>query len=488
MKKIPHWIDGRLVENTGKPLPVYNPSTGEVCAEVCVADEAIIQQAIESSQKAFQAWSKTTPAQRTALIFRFKNLLDESIDEIAEIVTREHGKTFIESKGSTQRGIDVVNQVCGLPQLLVGRYLANVSTEIDSYSMRQPLGVCLGITPFNFPAMIPLWMFPMAIACGNTFILKPSEKDPSCAMKLAELAKKAGIPDGVVNVIHGDRHTVEALITHPGIEAVSFVGSSAVAEHVHQTASLHHKRVQAFGGAKNHAIVMPDAEMNSTADLIVQAAYGSVGERCMAISVAVAVGDQTADALIAAMKPKIEAIKVGDGMQAETTLGPLITKEHHERVSAYIASGKKEGAVLCLDFEKSVPANLAKGFFMGPCLFDHVKRDMKIYQDEIFGPVLCVMRVKTKEEALQLINDNPYGNGTAIFTRDGYTGRWFAENVQAGMVGINVPVPVPVPQHSFGGWKRSVFADTSMFGPDAIHFYTKLKTVTARWVKTEVSA
>ncbi len=486
MNKIQHWIDGRLVEGGGKTLPVYNPALGEVCAEVVVADEAIIEQAIKSSQQAFESWSKTTPAQRAALISKFKILLDESVSELADIVTREHGKTFIESKGSVQRGIDVVNQVCGLPQLLVGRYFANVSTDIDSYSMRQPLGVCLGITPFNFPAMIPLWMFPMAIACGNTFILKPSEKDPSCAIKLAELAKKAGIPDGVVNVVHGDKNTVDALLKHPGITAVSFVGSSAVAETVHQTASLHHKRVQAFGGAKNHAIVMPDAEMNSTADLIVQAAYGSVGERCMAISVAVAVGDKTADALIQAMRPKIEAIKVGVGTNAETTLGPLITAEHHKRVSTYIQSGKSEGAVLVIDLEKNVPADLTKGFFMGPCLFDHVKRDMKIYQDEIFGPVLCVMRVKTKEEALKLINENPYGNGSAIFTRDGYTARWFAENVEAGMVGINVPVPVPVPQQSFGGWKRSVFADTSMFGPDAIHFYTKLKTVTERWPTSEV--
>ena len=472
MNRIPHWINGEVVTSTGASLPVYSPADGQVIAEVSIANEAVVNQAVFAANAAFETWSLTTPSQRAAILFRFKALLDEHIDELAAIVTREHGKFLVEAKGSVQRGIDVVNQVCGTPQLLSGRYLANVSSDIDSYSLRQPVGVCLGITPFNFPAMIPLWMFPLAIACGNTFILKPSEKDPSCALKLAELAKEAGVPDGVVNVVNGDHTTVDLLLKHAGIQAVSFVGSSTVAEKIYHTAITHHKRAQTFGGAKNHAVVMPDADIKNAADVIVQAAYGSSGERCMAISVVVAVGDHTADKLIEAMRPLIQSFKVS----------PLITAAHRERVRDYIHSGKEEGAVLVLDQEATAFMAEKPGFHLGACLFDHVKRHMKIYREEIFGPVLCVMRVNTKEEAIELVNEHEYGNGTAIFTRDGYTANWFATHVQAGMVGVNVPVPVPVAQHSFGGWKRSSFSDTSMFGPDAIHFFTKLKTVTERWM------
>lgn len=487
MNIIPHWIHGAPIEGTGAGLPVYNPARGTVSANVTVADSDLVDQAVTSAQNAFTTWSLLTATQRTAIIFRFKQLLDQHMDELAAIVTQEHGKTLLEAKGSVQRGIDVVNQVCGLPQLLTGRYLPHVASDIDSYSMRQPLGVCVGITPFNFPAMIPLWMFPMAIACGNTFILKPSEKDPSCALKLAQLAKQAGVPDGVINVLHGNHLTVDLLLKHPGVQAVSFVGSSQVAEHVYHTAITHHKRAQAFGGAKNHAVVMPDADMAWTADSIVQAAYGSAGERCMAISVAVAVGDDTADRLIAAMTPKIQSMTIGDGTDPKTILGPLITDAHRNKVRDYVKVGQSEGAKLVLNLQDNIPKACEAGFFMGPCLFDHVMPNMHIYREEIFGPVLCVMRVKTKEEALACVNAHEYGNGTAIFTRDGYAANWFAEKVHVGMVGINVPVPVPVAQHSFGGWKRSSFGDTSMFGPEVISFYTKLKTVTARWTPKEAS-
>lgn len=482
MDVIPHWINGKAIQAKSVVLPVFNPALGQAIAEVGVADTVLVNEAVSAAKAAFLTWSQTTPTQRAAILFNYKVLLDEHIDELAALVTREHGKTLIEAKGSIQRGIDVVSQVCGIPQLLAGRYTANVSSEMNAYSLRQPLGVCVGITPFNFPAMIALWMFPMSIACGNTFILKPSEKDPSCAVKLAELAKLAGVPDGVVNVMHGDHTTVDLLIKHADVQAVSFVGSSKVAEQVYHTAIMHHKRAQTFGGAKNHAIVMPDADLAYTAEMLVQAAYGSAGERCMAISVAVVVGNETADQLIQLMHPKIKALCLGDGRETRTTLGPLITAVHRERVREYIKSGIDEGAKLCLDLQNAIPEALTSGFFMGPCLFDEVQSTMKIYREEIFGPVLCVMRVNTKEEALQLINDHEYGNGTAIFTRDGYVADWFAKHVQAGMVGVNVPIPVPVAQHSFGGWKRSSFTDTSMFGPDAVHFFTKLKTVTERWM------
>ncbi|HEX4045401.1 MAG TPA: CoA-acylating methylmalonate-semialdehyde dehydrogenase, partial [Gammaproteobacteria bacterium] len=408
-------------------------------------------------------------------------LLDQHIEKCAALITQEHGKTLAEAISSVQRGIDVVDYTCGIPAHLKGSFAEEVATGIDTYSLRQPLGVCVGITPFNFPGMIPLWMFPMAVACGNTFILKPSEKDPSCSLFLAELAKTAGFPDGVINVIQGDSETVNALLIHPLVKAVSFVGSSTVAEHVYKTAITHNKRAQAFGGAKNHCIVMPDADLDIVADQLVAAAYGCAGERCMAISVVIVVGDKTADQLINKMRPLIMQLKVGPGDEQQTDIGPLITQQHWQRVYEYIELGKQEGAQLIIDGSQDKPAAHKTGFFIGACLFDQVKPSMRIYREEIFGPVLCVLRVPDLASGIQLINTHEYGNGAAIFTRDGYTARTFAEQAQAGMIGINAPIPVPVAYHSFGGWKRSFFADIGMYGDEAVRFYTKLKTVTQRW-------
>lgn len=478
---VPHFINGQTKKTSGRKLDIYNPASGKIVGNINVADQTIIQEAVDAAQNAFNQWSKTTPSQRAKILFKFKALLDNEIKNLAQLVTQEHGKTLPEAVGSVQRGIDVVDYACGIPSHLKGSFAEEVASQIDCYSLHQPLGVCAGITPFNFPAMIPLWMFPMAIACGNTFILKPSEKDPSCSLRLVELAQKAGVPDGVVNVVHGDKETVDGLLHHPSIRAISFVGSTPVAEYVYKTATAQHKRVQAFGGAKNHCIVMPDANLDETADAIVASAYGSAGERCMAISVVVAVGDEIADALIQKMKPKIEMLKIGPGTEPNIDMGPLVTKQHWDRVKSYIDLGKKEGAKLVIDHSDYQSKEAPDGFFMGACLFDHVKPEMRIYKEEIFGPVLCLIRVKNFDTALHLINDHEFGNGTALFTRDGYTARTFAENVQVGMVGINVPVPVPVAYHSFGGWKRSIFSDIGMYGSEAIRFYTKLKTVTERW-------
>jgi len=477
---VPHLINGKNITTSNRKLDIFNPATGEVAGHVDVANAATVNQAILAAKTAFPTWAAKPANARGKILFKFKTLLDDNINELAKLVTNEHGKTLAEAVGSVQRGIDVVEYACGISAHLKGSFSEEAATNVDCYSMYQPLGVCIGITPFNFPAMIPLWMFPMAIACGNTFVIKPSEKDPSCAMRLVELAQEAGVPEGVVNVIHGDKETVDALIKHPEVQAVSFVGSSQIAEYIHHTASANNKRVQAFGGAKNHCIVMPDADMVIAARAIVESAYGAAGERCMAISAIVAVGDKTADELIAKMLPKIKAIKVGPGME-QVEMGPLVTKEHWQKVKSYIDTGKKEGAKLVLDGGDFQHPTASKGFFMGCSLFDHVTPSMRIYQDEIFGPVLCVVRVNSFEEGLQLVNDHPYGNGASIYTRDGYTARTFAEQVQAGMVGINVPIPVPVPYHSFGGWKRSIFSDIGMYGQEAVRFYTKLKTVTARW-------
>lgn len=482
---VPHLINGEKLQLEKRKLDIYNPSNGEVAGYVSVADQEVVDQAVASALKAFPAWSATPSTQRAKILFRFKALLDENLKELAVLVTQEHGKTLIEAAGSVQRGIDVVEFACGIPSHLKGDFAEEVASGIDSYSMRQPLGVCVGITPFNFPGMIPLWMFPLAIACGNTFVLKPSEKVPSCALKIVELAKKAGVPDGVVNVVQGDKETVDALITHKDVNAVSFVGSSAIAEYVYKTAINHNKRVQAFGGAKNHCLVMPDADLDQAVEAIVLAAFGSSGERCMAISVVVTIDDKTADALVEKFKPRIQALKVGMGTTANIDIGPLITKAHWEKVKSYVDLGKKEGAKVILDGSDLEVTEAKNGFFMGPCLFDHVKPNMRIYQEEIFGPVLIVVRMNNFDSALQMINQHDYGNGTAIYTRDGYTARVFAEKVQVGMVGINVPVPVPVPSHSFGGWKRSIFSDIGMYGPEAVRFYTKLKTVTARWYPKE---
>lgn len=477
--EVPHFINGKTLISGSKKLDVYNPAQGEKIGVVGVADQAIVEQAVLAAKTAFGAWSATTAQQRAKILFRYKALLDQHLPDIAKLLTLEHGKTLTEATGSIQRGIDVLEFACGMPSHLKGEFAEEVSQGMDCYSMHQPLGVCVGITPFNFPAMIPLWMFPIAIACGNTFIIKPSEKDPSCVIKLAELAKEAGVPDGVVNVLQGDKDTVQALITHPDVNAVSFVGSSAVAKQVYQTSILHGKRAQAFGGAKNHCVVMPDADLDQAANDLVLSAYGSAGERCMAISVVVAVGDDVADALIKKMQTKIEKFNLD--------MSPLITAEHWQRVKSYVELGIKEGASLIMNGLETKPSAQANGFYMGCSLFDHVKPTMRVYQEEIFGPVLCIIRVPDLAAAIQCINTHSYANGTAIYTASGYHARHFAEKIQVGMVGINVSVPVPVPQHSFGGWKQSIFADIGMFGPEAIRFYTKLKTVTARWLKRTTS-
>lgn len=479
--EVPHIINGKAIVSKERQLDIHDPALGEVIGRVGVANQTIVANAVSAAKTAFQSWAQMPVTQRAKIMFRYKSLLDQHVNELAKIVTREHGKTILEAVGSVQRGIDVVDFACGMPAHLKGEFSEEVAAGMDTYSMRQPLGVCVGVTPFNFPAMIPLWMFPMAITCGNTFILKPSEKDPSCSVKLLELAHAAGVPDGVVNLVNGDKETVDALITHPDVKAVSFVGSSAVAEQVYQTAIAHGKRAQAFGGAKNHCLVMPDADLEQAATAIALSAFGSAGERCMALSVILAVGDQTADALVAKLETKIKQFKIGQGDQDHIDIGPLISEPHWQRVKAYIESGKQEGAVLHIDGSQYKPAENQAGYFMGCSLFDYVKPSMKIYREEIFGPVLCIVRVADFETGLTMINEHEYGNGTAIFTRDGYTGRIFAERVQVGMVGINVPIPVPIGTHSFGGWKRSVFSDIGMYGPEAVRFYTKLKTVTERW-------
>lgn len=476
--QVPHYINGKRTTGKGETLPIFNPALGKQCGETYVAKNAEVDDACQHALKAFATWSKTPPPKRAEIMFKFKHLLEEHLVELAGLISKEHGKTIDEAKGSIRRGIDVVDYLCAIPSLLKTDFTHMVAKDIDCYAMRQPLGVCAGITPFNFPGMIPLWMFPTAIACGNTFILKPSEKDPSCPLALVELASKAGFPDGVINVVQGNHETVDAILKHPDIKAVSFVGSSKVAEHVYVTSTQHHKRVQAFGGAKNHCIIMPDADLDQAAAAIVPSAYGSAGERCMAISVIVTIGDKVADALIKKMKSHIQKLKIGSGDMAQIDIGPLVTKEHKEKVLAYIDSGVKEGAELLVAGERFEDD---AGFFLGAFLFDHVKPHMKIYQEEIFGPVLSIVRTKTFEEALELINTHPYGNGTAIFTSDGYSAQNFAENVEAGMVGVNIPIPVPVAYQSFGGWKQSVFADIGMYGMEGIRFYTKIKTVTERW-------
>lgn len=485
---VPHYFDGKaILPSQGKMLDLYEPATGKILGQVGIADNTIINQVVTSASQAFLKWSATTPSQRSRLLFQYKALLELHIDELAQLITREHGKTLAEAQSSIRRGIDVVDFACGIPSHLKGVFFEAAATEVDCYSMRQPLGVCVGITPFNFPGMIPLWMFPLAIACGNTFVLKPSEKDPSCAVRLVELAEKAGIPPGVLNVVQGDKSTVDNLITHPDVRAVSFVGSSPVAEHVYRTAISTGKRAQAFGGSKNHCLVMPDADLDQAAENITQAAYGCAGERCMAISVVVAVGSKTAEALVPRLKLRAAKIKMGPGTDPQSELGPLVTQAHLERVLTYIELGIQEGADLVLDGrqEKIKEAKYKQGFYLGCCLFDKVTPTMRIYQEEIFGPVLCVVHAPDFEAALKLVNNHEYGNGTAIFTRDGYTARTFASRVQTGMIGINIPVPVPVAYHSFGGWKRSLFGDIHLFGSEGVQFYTKLKSVTQRWVKGE---
>lgn len=479
--QVAHWISGsRVLGVSERFADVYHPASGSVQARVPLANEAEVDRAVAAASAAFPEWSAQPPLRRARVLFRFREIYERRLDEVAALITREHGKVFSDAKGEATRGLEVVEFATGIPQLLKGEYTEQVGAGIDSWSMRQPLGVVAGITPFNFPAMVPMWMFPIALACGNTFVLKPSERDPSSSILLAEMLKEAGLPDGVFNVVHGDKAAVDAILAHPVIQAVSFVGSTPIAEYVYREGTKHGKRVQALGGAKNHMIVMPDADLDQAADALAGAAYGSAGERCMAISVAVAVGNQTADQLIEKLRTRITGLRVGDGAKDEADLGPLITGQHLEKVTSYVELGHREGAELVVDGRAgSLPQG--DGFFLGACLFDHVKPEMRIYQEEIFGPVLGVVRVNNFETALQLINEHEYGNGTALFTRDGDTARDFARRVQAGMVGINVPIPVPMAFHSFGGWKRSLFGDHAVHGPEGVRFYTRLKTVTARW-------
>jgi malonate-semialdehyde dehydrogenase (acetylating)/methylmalonate-semialdehyde dehydrogenase len=476
-----HYINGAKISSEGRTLSITNPATGEITSTLNIADSNIVNQAVKAALNAFITWSALTPMQRAKILSRYKIQLEQNNNELAKLITSQHGKTINEALASIQRGIDVLDYACHISNHLKEAYSHEIGSGIDCYTLRQPLGVCAGITPFNFPAMIPLWMFTMAIACGNTFILKPSEKDPACSLRLLELAHDADVPNGVINLVQGDKETVDALIQHADIKAISFVGSSQVAEYVYHQAAQHNKRVQAFGGAKNHALVMPDADMAEAAQAIITSAYDCAGERCMAISVIIAVTDRTADQLIALMKPLIANIKLGAGDQANCQMGPLITQSHWDKVNSYIDMGIKEGAQLIIDGRKNIATS--KGFFMGCSLFDHVKSNMTIYKDEIFGPVLCIVRVPDFDTALQLINQHDYGNGAAIFTRDGFTARTFTKQVEAGMVGVNIPVPVPVAYHSFGGWKKSVFSDIGMYGTEGIRFYTKLKTVTQRWIK-----
>jgi len=477
-----HLIAGKAVAgSSGRFGDVYDPATGQVTRQVALANRAEVDAAVAAAAAAFPAWAATPVARRARVMFRFKQLLEAHADELTRIITSEHGKVLSDAAGSLARGIENVDFATAIPQLQKGEFSESVGTGVDSYTLRQPLGVCVGITPFNFPAMVPLWMFPLSVSCGNTFVLKPSERDPSCGYRLAELAHEAGLPPGVLNVVNGDREAVEALITHPGVAAVSFVGSTPVAEHIHRTATQHGKRVQALGGAKNHAVVMPDADLDQAADALMGAAYGSAGERCMAISVGVAVGDQVADALVARLVERLARLQVRPGTDPRAEMGPLVTREHLAKVTGYVEQGVKEGATLVVDGRGHQVEGGQGGFFLGGCLFDRVTPSMRIYREEIFGPVLSVVRVATAEQALQLVNQHEYGNGTAIFTRDGGVAREFVNRVQAGMVGVNVPIPVPVGYHSFGGWKRSLFGDHAIYGAEGVHFYTRLKTVTSRW-------
>ena len=478
---IGHLIDGKIVTTGQRSQEVFNPATGISSTRVLLADKATVEQAIASAQAAFPAWRNTPPLKRARVMSRLKVLLEEHAEEICAMITAEHGKVMSDAMGELQRGIENVEYASYVPELLKGEHSKNVGPNIDSWSEFQPLGVAAGITPFNFPAMVPLWMWPMAVACGNCFILKPSERDPSSTLRIAELALKAGLPPGVLNVVNGDKVAVDTLLTDPRVKAVSFVGSTPIAEYIYSTGCAHGKRVQALGGAKNHAVVMPDADIANAVNALMGAAYGSCGERCMAIPLVVAIGDATADAVVAALKVEIAKMKVGPGTDASSDMGPLVTKPHYEKVKGYVDQGVKEGATLVVDGRDVKVSGHEAGYFLGPCLFDNVKPGMVIYQEEIFGPVLGVMRVKTLQEAMDLIDAHEYGNGTCIFTRDGEAARYFTDNIQVGMVGVNVPLPVPVAYHSFGGWKRSLFGDLHAYGPDAVRFYTKRKTITQRW-------
>ncbi|OWW19736.1 methylmalonate-semialdehyde dehydrogenase [Noviherbaspirillum denitrificans] len=482
---IGHFIHGEHVSRGERTAAVFNPATGLAEKKVRLADKATVEEAIASAEKAYPAWRNTPPLKRARVMSRLKQLLEENADTICAMITAEHGKVLNDALGELQRGIENVEYASYAPELLKGEHSKNVGPAIDSWSEFQPLGVTAGITPFNFPAMVPLWMWPMAVACGNTFVLKPSERDPSASIFIAELALQAGLPPGVLNVVNGDKESVDTLLADPRVQAVSFVGSTPIAQYVYATGTAHGKRVQALGGAKNHAVVMPDADINNAVNALMGAAYGSCGERCMAVPLVVAIGDATAEAVIAGLKAEIAKMKVGPGTDTGNDMGPLVTREHFEKVKGYVDIGVAEGATLLVDGRtldvRDANGERSNGYFLGPCLFDNVKPGMRIYQEEIFGPVLGVVRVASLEEAMNLINAHEYGNGTCIFTRDGEAARHFCDNILVGMVGVNVPLPVPVAYHSFGGWKRSLFGDLHAYGPDAVRFYTRRKTITQRW-------
>ena len=481
IKIINHWIDGGFQPSASDRFGnIYNPATGAVIAKLPMGGAADLETAVKSARHAFHSWSTTSITKRAQLMFKFKELLELHRDELVDIISLEHGKVIPDAAGSLQRGIEVVEFACGIPHLLKGEFSEQVGTGVDCYSMRQPIGVCAGVTPFNFPAMVPMWMFPIAIVCGNCFILKPSEKDPSCSVKLAELLKEAGLPDGVMNVVHGDKEMVDAILEHPDIATFSFVGSTPVAEYVYNKASSSGKRVQALGGAKNHAVVMPDADLEQTANAIIGAAYGSAGERCMAISAVIAV-DSIAEPLKEILVRKMGALKIGPGNDPSNDMGPLITKEHKKKVMNYIQDGVSAGAELVIDGREHPITNGGEGFFLGPSLFDRVSPDMKIYLEEIFGPVLVMLRAKDFQQALDLVNNNRFGNGVAVFTSNGSIAREFTNKVQIGMVGVNVAIPVPLAFYSFGGWKDSIYGSSNIYGMDGVRFFTKLKTVTTRW-------
>lgn len=481
-KIVGHLINGQLVADTGnRRQDVYNPATGEVTKQVALAAKATVEEAIASADAAFPAWRNTSPAKRSQVMFRLKVLLEENSETICNMITDEHGKVHHDAMGELTRAIENVEFACGAPQLLKGEHSKNVGTSIDSWSEFQPLGVVAGITPFNFPAMVPFWMWPLAVVCGNTFVLKPSERTPTASLFMAQLALEAGLPAGVLNVVMGDKEAVDTLLNDSRIQAVSFVGSTPIAEYIYSTATANGKRVQALGGAKNHAILMPDADIDNAVSAIMGAAYGSCGERCMALPIVVAVGEGTGDAVVDKLKTELATMKIGPGRDNNNDMGPLVNKAHFEKVTGYVDLGVEEGATLEVDGRNTVIEGYENGFFLGGCLFDNVTPEMKIYKDEIFGPVLGIVRVKTQQEAMDLINDHEYGNGTCIFTRDGESARYFTDNIKVGMVGVNVPLPVPVSYQSFGGWKRSLFGDLSMYGPDGVRFWTRRKTITQRW-------
>jgi len=487
LEVIPLWIDGRTVTHTGRMGDVYNPATGQVVRRVPYADANTVDAAVQAARRALPAWRATPPLRRSRILQRFLQLMQDQQQDLARLVSEEHGKTVPDAAGSIQRGIEVIEFACGIPHLLKGEHAENVGTQVDSHTVRQAVGVCAGITPFNFPVMVPLWMFPVALACGNSFVLKPSEKDPSASVRMAQLLQEAGLPDGVFNVVHGDKVAVDAILTHPGVDAVSFVGSTPIAKHIYETSAQHGKRVQALGGAKNHAVVLPDADLEFTADALIGAAYGSAGERCMAVSAVVAVGE-AGDPLVELLARKAQAVKVGPGDRDGMDMAALVTREHRDKVKGYVDQGVKEGAKTVVDGRGLKVKDYEDGFYLGTTLFDHVTPEMEIYKNEIFGPVLVVLRAKTLEDAIALVNANPYANGAAIFTESGGAARRFANEVSIGMVGVNVPIPVPMAFFSFGGWKSSLFGDLHVHGMEGVKFYTRTKVITTRWPHQDTPA